>query len=161
LPNADDKGGRGINVQSNPFDPRQRGKLTLRDSLVHRAMEIAVMATTSDTTVERTLVRATQPRALDALFGDGLTVASGNGISTANVTGSRFEGQPRAGVATFGGVVSIAGTRFECNSIDLDGEQSQGEAFDLQDLGGNACGCAQADRACTVSSSNLAPPEPI
>jgi hypothetical protein len=161
LPNADDKGGRGINVQSNPYDARQRGRLTLRDSLVHRAMEVAVMATTSDTTMERTLVRATQPRALDALFGDGLAVASGNGISTAHVTASRFEGQPRAGVATFGGVVSIAGTRFECNSIDLDGEQSQGEAFDLQDLGGNACGCAQADRACTVSSSNLAPPEPI
>ena len=67
----------------------------------------------------------------------------------------------REEVASFGAAMSLSDAHLACNTIDLDGELVGGTVFSFQDLGGNWCGCGDAQRSCQVLSSQLAPPEPI
>jgi hypothetical protein len=105
-------------------------------------------------------VRDTLPRAADGTFGDGIVVYA-IATASATITATRVEGSARAGIANFGGAVTLGTTKLECNSIHLDGESMAGVAFTFDDAGGSACGCSGSSVVCQILSSGLAPPEPI
>lgn len=63
----------------------------------------------------------------------------------------------RAGITNFGMSASVGTTTFECNAMDIHG-QDEGTAFSFVDLGGNQCGCGGADEVCRVVGATLEPP---
>ena len=64
--------GRGIETVINAAE--QPSAITLRASLIEQNADVGVAVGASDATVESTIIRATRPRALDQLFGQGLTI---------------------------------------------------------------------------------------
>lgn len=93
----------------------------------------------------------------DGTDGDGIA-----GVRSAmRIEGTHIEGVARAGLLTVGGHVAVADTTFECNPIDIDGEPWAGDEPDLDDEGGNVCGCSGDLHACRMLSAGLTPPAPI
>jgi hypothetical protein len=157
---ADGSYGEGVAVQLDR-DTKERSTITVRSSLFDANRTVGLVVVASDATIDALLVRGTTARASDGLFGDGVCIFADTGSASAVVTASRVEGSARAGVSSFGADVTIGSTSFECNAIDLDGESLASVPFTFHDEGGNACGCSGASIACQISSSGLAPPEPI
>ena len=100
---------------------------------------------------------------LPSTISDG--IAAGSGVSTADtylaeidIRGSRIEGAPRAGVSSFAGRITLAGSLLWCNLIDLNGEDYMGIPSQFHDAGGNGCACNDDVRTCKVLSSHLEPP---
>jgi hypothetical protein len=150
-------GGRGINVQ---LDAHARGSdATLQGLVLEDNSEFGLVVIDAAATVRSTRVTGTRSNALD-LFGDGVAVISQGPPASVDLARVLVEGSARAGLATFSALARITSTTFECNAIDLDGEQLGGP-FELDDGGGNACGCEGTAVACTVLSSNMAPPTPL
>jgi hypothetical protein len=69
-----------------------------------------------------------------------------------------IESSARAGLSNFGGQVDLEGTTIRRSAFDIEGETFYGSPFVFNDLGGNLCGCPEANRACEVVSANLEPP---
>jgi hypothetical protein len=156
---SDQKVGTGIALESDPIT-KERTQATIRACLIASNHESGVDVEASDAILERLLVRDTLPRASDGTFGDGIVVYAVAG-STATITATRVEGSARAGIANFGGAITLGTTKLECNAIQLDGESLAGLDFSFDDTGGSACGCSGATVVCQILSSGLAPPEPI
>jgi hypothetical protein len=57
--------------------------------------------------------------------------------------------------------VQVAGSRFDCNFIDMDSEVYYGRTPRFDDLGGNTCTCEANSHLCQVLSTNLTAPDPI
>jgi hypothetical protein len=115
----------------------------------------------ADAIIESTVVHDTQSQP-DGQFGDGIAVVSAWTIqATATITAARISSSARAGIASFGGLVTVGSTAFECNAIDLDGEYHQPFDYGFDDLGGNVCRCGAQTSSCAVQSANLMPPQPL
>lgn len=156
---SDQETGGGITVQADS-KTKERASATIRTSVVEQNRDIGISVFSSDATVDRTVVRDTQPRASDGAFGDGVAAWALEGPAGAVVTASRIDHSARAGVSSFGASATLGATVLECNAIDLDGEVYAGSPS-WADQGGNMCGCAGHPVACKVTSSNLAPPEAL
>jgi hypothetical protein len=112
-------------------------------------------------TLSSSFVTRTQPLAFEELFGDAVVVASLSHAATLSLSSSRFEHSDRAGIASFSAAVDLRDTRFSCNALHIDGEQTPFGDFSYADGGGNACGCDGVIESCKATSANLAPPSPL
>ncbi len=63
-------------------------------------------------------------------------------------------GSTRAGAATFGATLAIERSRLLCSAFDLDREALGSTTPQLEDLGGNACGCPR-DASSALDYSKL------
>ncbi|HZO13517.1 MAG TPA: right-handed parallel beta-helix repeat-containing protein [Polyangiaceae bacterium] len=155
--------GRGINVQIPCLPLGCRSDMPSRvgvfGSLVEQNDDAGLFIGGSDATVSRTLVRATAARALDEQFGDGIVAISHHAPASAAIDASRVEDSARAGIASFGASLSLAGTHVKCAAFELEGEPFEGHAFVFEDRGDNRCGCPTIDRACVAVGASLAIPE--
>jgi hypothetical protein len=153
--------GLGMRVLSGPeVSEDNRGEALIVHSRLEGSTGFGLAVTDADVRVEGTVVADTVPQA-GPLYGDGMLVVASHGATTAEVTHSRVEGSGRAGVACFGGEVSLFTTALKCNPIQLNAEDHNGWPSLLQDQGGNACGCGAETELCHVLSANLAPPETL
>jgi len=141
-------------------DADQPSVVWLSGSLVERVTAAGLLVLTSQLQAERTLVRGVAARP-DGQYGDGLSAVSAIGAATVTLSESRLEGNARAGISTFGAAVSLANNVLQCNAFDLDSEPHEGQPSELQDGGGNWCGCPAASSACKAVSAGLTPPPPL
>ncbi|RLB60052.1 MAG: hypothetical protein DRI90_14605 [Deltaproteobacteria bacterium] len=170
LPRASDQlHGRGINVQSlcvhTPTglqcDAAARASANVTRSLIEHNHEFGLLVASSDANVDATVVRATLSNASYNLFGDGLSVLNKTAPGSATLTNLLIADSARAGLATFGSFVSLADTHIRCAAFPLNGEPFEGSDFELDDRGGNSCGCPTADDTCKLISAGLQPPDPL
>ena len=68
------------------------------------------------------------------------------------------EGSARAGIAAFGGALTLGGATLECNAIDIAAEEYEGFAPAFDDQGANDCGCATERIACAAETTGFVPP---
>jgi hypothetical protein len=92
---------------------------------------------------------------------DGIAVSHAASTAFATVRSSRVEGNGRAGLSNWGATISVQGSAFFCNPIQLNGELDLGSDFAYADLGGNVCGCDGPLETCQVQSSQLEPPKGV
>jgi hypothetical protein len=153
--------GRGLQVQWDVASSSP-GSAVVRASIVENNREVGVSALGAALTLEGSVVRNTLSNALNDKFGDGVVVELVQGAGGATVTGSRIEGNARAGIANFGAGIVVSATAIDCNAIDLAGETSlEGTPHAFTDSGGNSCGCAGATWTCRVLTSGLAAPSAL
>ncbi len=153
--------GRGINVQSE--DAAHPSLLTMRDCLLANNHNAAAFVAGSFATIERTSFRNTAADVAEGLLGDGLMVINypDFAIGSTTLVDSTLEASIRAGLTSFSAHVSVGGTVFECNTIDMNGQSISTEPYGFEDLSGNLCGCADSERTCQVLSSELQAPSPL
>jgi hypothetical protein len=123
--------------------------------------DVGVLVSGSNAALANVLVHRTSPRAADALYGDGIVVVPELAEASLNVVSSRIDASARAGLAIFGSPTWLRESTLGCNQIDLDVEQHLSQPPQLNDEGGNTCGCAEERWPCTARSSNLDPPVPL
>jgi hypothetical protein len=140
-------------------DPEMPARATVSGLLVEQSRDAGVFVEGSEASIDHSVVRATLPRTFDGLFGDGIAALSLTAPTVTRITTTRVEQSARAGVSNFGASVAIASTHIQCGAFALEGDPFQGFGFAFEDGGGNACGCPNADGACKVVSSGLAPPD--
>jgi hypothetical protein len=168
-PSPDLRLGRGINVQQScvetptgqSCDVTARSLFTLRGSLLEQNHDIGLFVADSDATVERSVVRTTLAQAADGLFGDGVAVFADGAPSALTIVDTRIEDSARAGVASFGGSISLAGSHIRCAAFALTADRYGQSEASVSDGGDNLCGCPQADTACKAVSANLEAPPPL
>jgi len=155
----DQRFGRGVTAQYLP-DTGSRSKISLLSCVIEDNHDVGLYLGASDATVQATLIRGTKPGSADGTAGDGLAAAWAAGGVKAEISGSRFEKNARAGVSGFGAEVTLEASAFDCNGFDLDGEVEQDQPPSFLDEGGNRCGCGADELACQVRTQHIAPPEP-
>jgi len=141
-------------------DPNTRSFAQVRNAIFERSHSAGIAVHDSDATLDNSWVLDTKARP-DGLFGDGVMASSQGTLVTIVATGMRVERSARAGVSAFGGSVSLSDTAIVCYAFALNGSASAGRAFDIQDRGGNTCGCPLADDTCKLTSEALTPPDPL
>lgn len=149
--------GFGITAQSSE-DLTAHPTLTVRRCLVQDNHVAGVSLFGGQVLVEASRIERTAPSI--GLFGDGVLVYNYRGApSSGQVDGSIISDNARVGVAAFGASVSLGDSLLRCNAVDLNGEQTFDNAFDLVDEGHNACGC-DTPVQCQAATGALAPPDP-
>jgi len=151
--------GRGIQVQ--PGTGGQLPSLTVRWSVVEHAHEAGIAIVDGTATIEATALGHIVPQLADQRFGDGIIVVSLDGASTLSLLEAGVSANARAGLSCHGSTATVEGTEFECNPIHLNGEPYLGSPTQVEDLGGNACGCEAETVECTIASAQLEPPGPL
>jgi hypothetical protein len=135
------------------------GSGAVRWSRVERTHLMGIGAIGSTATIEGVAVDAT--RVAGMLAGDGILIIGGAVPAVVDVRDVFVRDSARAGLANFGGDVSVAESQFECNEIDLMGEVVDAQPFVLEDLGGNSCGCEGETWACRVLTTMAEAPPPL
>ncbi len=171
LPGASDlRTGRGVNVQlacprsatGEPLcNPATRATGTVTRSLIDHNLEHGLSVMGSDAIFDSSVVRSTSPDAAGDVFGDGIAVFRHGADASAIITNMVVDDNARAGVASFGSVVSVAGTYVRCAAFALNGEHYASGDFEFVDGGGNSCGCPAVGEDCKVVSAGLQPPNPL
>ena len=95
------------------------------------------------------------------LGGDAIVAWSFDRQAVVTASAVRLEQSARAGIASFGSSVALGASLLACQSIDLAGNPSARHDFAFEDLGGNLCGCPEANGPCMLDSAAIEPPEPI
>ncbi len=139
----------------------QRGKLTLRSSLLEDHHRTGVFVYDSEATIEASIVRTIEALVIDGTLGDAVSAISVLDPTTLSVRATRLEAAARAGISSFGASVSLESSLLLCNPIALNGETYQGFSASFEDLGGNQCTCAGDEPPCKVLSSSIQPPAPL
>src|SRR5262249_52153441 len=148
--------GIGIAVQ----DDKVPSTFSIDSSAIMGATAFGIQVVSSDARVSATLVRDTNANDVE-LYGDGIAVLTYTTPAAVEIATSRIEKSARAAVSVFGASATLSGTELACQKFDIDGEASANNVFQVQDLGGNGCGCPDAARSCTLVSSGLTPPTPL
>jgi len=158
---ADHYGGRGVNLQSE--DHLHPSHLVLRDSLVGTSHNSGIYVAGSFATIERTEVHTVTHDQGMNLFGDGVVAINYTGLAvgTTTLSGCTLTQSERAGIASFGAAVAVSNTTFECNPVDMNGQDGDASPYSFEDLGGNHCGCGEEQHTCQVLSSEMSPPDPM
>lgn len=153
---SDLRWGKGVHFQGELgfLDTFSTG--TVRACVIENNRDAGIAVVDSKVSVDATLVRGTQPET-DGRYGDGVVGLRAFSDTDVVITGSRIEANARAGIVAFGAHVSVGGTQLECNTIQLDKEVGTAEP-NLEDAGGNHCGCDAAEEVCKVLSTNLEAP---
>jgi len=144
--------------------PGEDASLTIRDSVIQGLTAYGAVAAGAHVDVERSVIR--DIRANGDRFGDGIALKAledGTG-ATGRIVDTFIGETARAGVANFVSAVSLERSRFECNLINLNGEEKILSSpvtgpFSFDDRGENRCGCGDERQTCTVLSSGLSPPD--
>ena len=66
-----------------------------------------------------------------------------------------------AACSTFGARMVLDRVALACQPIDIDGEALFGRDFEIDNQGGNLCGCPAPLGECQLLSAGLAPPPPL
>jgi hypothetical protein len=166
---VDQRGGNGMVLQL-PCMETQAGQqceasvpstATVTTSLIDEHHGFGLMISAADAQLDRSIVRATSTQAAGDIFGDGVAVFSRVAPASITVTGASIQHSARAGLSSFGALVSLSDSHIQCAAFALAGETHEGIASEIVDGGGNSCGCPNADAACKAVSVGLAPPERI
>jgi hypothetical protein len=150
---------RGLNVQHDSYRG-SRSTVVVRGTRIETSYEIGLFAAASDVVIEGTAIVDTFAEA-EGTYGDGLCLWSDIHRGTATVVGTRVERSARAAISNFGGDMTLGGSALACQPIDLAGNPQEQNDFSFIDLGGNLCGCPEADGPCKMESATLEPPDPI
>jgi hypothetical protein len=141
-------------------DPRARANAKVVRSVIDTNHQTGLLVLGSDATIDALVVRRTDPTT-DGSFGDGVAVVGGAGMEGARVTlqHSDIRHSARAGVGAFGAFVSLEATRIACAAFEIEGEPFGGADYELEDRGGNLCGCDRGE-VCHAVTAGIAPPIP-
>ncbi|MBW2453262.1 MAG: DUF1565 domain-containing protein [Deltaproteobacteria bacterium] len=139
---------------------------TLRRTVVQEARAAGVAVLASELTVTDVIVRDSLRQDASDDFGDGIAVSStlvivpGYFPTQVDITRATVERSSRCALSAFAAPIGVADSLMDCNPIDMNGEEENGESFTIEDLGGNLCGCTATDevRMCQVLSTGLEPP---
>lgn len=153
--------GLGLTVQASETAAADRSTLRMRSSLVERSVEGGVFVVGSDAMLEQCIVRDTAARTSNGTYGDGVAAVAFPQAANVTIQGCRVEGSARAGITNFGSSVALGTTVLECNLIPLHAEPFGGNNHSFMDLQGNSCGCAGESNICKLSTTSLAPPDPL
>ena len=94
-------------------------------------------------------------------YGDGLVATNHLGTTPHMVVhDSRVATVDRGGVVSFGARIDLSSTQIECADIDLPTSALNGTEPQLQDLGGNRCGCGDDTKTCKVTGVEMEVPSP-
>jgi len=156
LTSATNEFGHGVHVQGSDSFP---GRLWLTDVLLARNHTNGVLVSRAEATLEGVTIANTMGP--NARFGDGISVIGLEGVANTTIRASRILGSERAGVASFGGAVSLVDTQLDCNNIQLVTQTFEGLTASIEDGGGNTCGCEGVTEDCKALSTELEPPMPV
>jgi len=124
--NAAGKLGRGVELAGDP--ERGRSSLTLRWSLIERAVEIALLSAASDAVIEGTVIRDVTPGPTP-LAGRGVTaqpLQGTNSFSSLTMRGSVVERTSDVGVYLIGGTGTVEGVLVRDTKPASDGSYGDG-----------------------------------
>lgn len=138
--------------------------LTLSDSSVEDCEGFGVLVVGSEAELRHVSVTGVGPNLATDAFGDGVTVVTAAGIdpsldATAHLDGVLIGDNARAGIASFGGAVTMSDVYLTCNAIQLNGETLSESRADFADGGGNDCLCDEDVAICKVLSETLEAPQ--
>ena len=119
--------------------------------------EVGLHFIESSGTIDSCHVLGVAPAADDGLLGDGILGASSGPIW---ILGTRIEKVSRAAISSFGSQLALGDNDLTCNDLPLNVEAYGGFSTELDDLGGNQCGC-QTAKPCKAVSTGLSPPEAL
>ena len=148
------------------LSPHGPSIISIRRCVIERGAGIGALLQGNSAEITDTVLRNMTPSS-NQLYGDGIVVLASEGDLSGSVDGdlrladSFICGNARAGLANFGGSVTIDRVRFDCNGLDINGEPDAyglGQAPQFDDLGGNRCGCGTEQLACQILSTGLEPP---
>jgi hypothetical protein len=151
--------GRGLHAEPD-WANDTAAALTLRGAYIDENRESSVVIVSAAATVEASVIRNTAANG-HGLGGDAIVVWSFDPQAVVTANAVRLEQSARAAIASFGGSVALGASLLACQSIDLAGNPSAEHDYAFEDLGGNLCGCPQANAPCMLDSAAIEPPEPI
>jgi hypothetical protein len=158
LPNALGLGGHGVHVMAEPLGTPTT--LVLRAALIEQSSEAAVAVNASVATVEACLLRNTIASPGFGA-GEGVIVISQPSDASATIARTRIHQSALAAISAWGAHVAIGDSALSCQTVDLNSETFQGKTAELEDRGGNTCGCPEATGSCKALSAGLQPPQPL
>lgn len=155
---ADRLGGTGVSIQAG-------AQTSIPDVVIRASSTLAtplfgILAADAHVLVEGSAIRRGVPSSGGDILGDGVVVVSFDLDAVLSMSRSWVEGHNRAGVSNFAATASVGESVLECNTVDLDGEETASGAFSFTDEGNNRCGCDGQTVVCKVQSTNLSPPTP-
>lgn len=151
-------GGRGLHVHLHQ-PTGHPATLLVRRSVIEENNGAGLSIVSADATIEQTVVRNTFAEGTG--FGEGVLLLSEFGPTNATITNTRVDRSPRAGLAIFGGHAALRNVALTCQAFDLDREEYLGIPAELDDQGGNRCGCPEPALPCKAVSANLEAPPPL
>jgi hypothetical protein len=154
LLNEMDLGGRGVGAGGDSGTTT----LNMHGVLVEDTFEAGVFVFDGSAAIDSCLVRNTAQNGRE-LLGDGIAIVSTFGETNATITATRVEQSARVAVSSFGAALALGGNQLVCQSFDLLGGVAGGSSFD--DLGGNGCGCPEAQDECVRTDAALEPPAAV
>ncbi len=148
------------------LSPHLPAIISIRRCLVERGAGVGALLQGNSTEITDTVLRDMTPSS-NQLYGDGIVLLGFDADLNGSVDGdlrladSFICGNERAGLANFGGSVTIDRVHFDCNGLDINGEPDAyglGHPPHFDDLGGNRCGCGTEQIDCQILSTGLEPP---
>jgi hypothetical protein len=160
LPSTFPLSGRGVHAQNN-LATGNASNAELYSTIVEQSHIAGVTNLDSDVLLDQVIVRDTGSDAEDGTYGDGVAAISELRLGTTRIRSSRISGSARAGCASFGARLTLENSTLACQPIDIDGEKSSAGDFEVNDQGGNLCGCPAPLGECQLLSTGIAPPPPL
>lgn len=146
---------RGIQIQASANNAA-RSEATVVSTMVEGAGDMGIFVGDADATIVGVIVTGTLALP-DGTLGDGLTVFANDQPAAVSLTDALIINSVRAGIASFGATIEVAGSTLTCNGIDINIETLSAFEPSLFDGGGNSCGCTE-EVDCKATSSSLEPP---
>lgn len=149
----------GLGIQ--PIGPLDAASVVVKGVLVERGLGMGMwIINNSNATIENSIVRNIQSAAGQKL-GDGILIGGNMTYPDISIHSTRIEATARAGIVNFGGHAALEGNAIVCSKLDINGENYFGAPYSFEDLGGNLCGCPEANGKCLAVSAGLEPPPPL
>jgi hypothetical protein len=158
-PDASGFGGRGVEAAASELTGAPP-TLHLHSSFIEQSHEAAVAVFAVGVTIDACLLRDTHPSPGWGA-GEGVMVVSHANPASVIITGTRIHQSALAAAAVWGAHGAIENSAMTCQAFDLNRESYRENAGELEDLGGNACGCPEPTRTCKAESAGLVPPPPL
>jgi hypothetical protein len=136
--------------------------------LVYGTNVAGIWAVDSTLSVDSTSLWASHTDAVSERFGDGIAILLGH----AELTDIMSSNNERAGISNFGAFVKLSNAVFHDNGFSIaaqgldasdlsPGLPASHSDYDFEDGGGNVCVEDGVEMSCTISGTDIAPPEPI
>jgi hypothetical protein len=134
---------------------------TVRNALLERNRYLGFMSSSSSYVLEDSVIRDTYSTP-DGFHGDGIAVGQSLPDLVGEVSRVVVADNALAGLSLHGATIGLTDVTMQCNTLDLAGEPYKGREIDLDNRGGNACGCPAAAGGCKLQSgSGVTPPSPL
>jgi hypothetical protein len=146
----------GVHVQRSELDAAPASAI-VRASLIEQN-PVAGVLVIGPASLELDASEVRDTTSFQGFLGDGIVIVSELGAATGTITGTRIDASERAAIANFGAEVTLTGSHFTCQSIDLATESWMDRQSSYQNQGGVLCGCPEAATPCHAQSYALAPP---